>query len=220
MTSGFSVHQVKIGKRNVKFQVWVPPQIQPPYPTVLFLHGYGETGTDGKKMVTIGLAKALREQPEKWPFLVVFPQKPTTALWPEHVEILRAICSDVSKNYQVDESRLYLTGLSQGGHGTLNLVDQLPWTFAAAAAICGWCDPHAARMKFSDIPLRLYHGMKDDVVAYENSLCLAKELCRVPSVHAELLLYPQDDHNSWDQAYLDSELGGWFLKYSRKESPV
>ena len=49
------------------------------------------------------------------------------------VELLDAII----KNYDVDEDRIYLTGLSMGGSGSWRLAADHPDRFAAVVPICG-----------------------------------------------------------------------------------
>ena len=43
----------------------------------MFLNGSGECGTDGLKQTWQGLGPALLAHPERWPFVVVLPQKPS-----------------------------------------------------------------------------------------------------------------------------------------------
>src|SRR5258707_4041749 len=43
-------------------------------PLILFLHGSGETGSDGEKPAKAGLGLAIRKQEKTFPFIAVFPQ--------------------------------------------------------------------------------------------------------------------------------------------------
>src|SRR5262245_64066119 len=62
--------------REVKYTVFVPHDYSPdrPVPTILFLHGLGQTGTDGQRQARVGLGRAIRDRESTFPFLVVFPQ--------------------------------------------------------------------------------------------------------------------------------------------------
>src|SRR4051794_40537459 len=77
--TGFIDYVFKDKAVESKYVVFVPhdykgDKVGKPLPCILFLHGAGETGEDGRKQVTVGLAKAVKKQEKSFPFLVVFPQ--------------------------------------------------------------------------------------------------------------------------------------------------
>ena len=59
-----------------KYVVFVPHAYQgeKDYPLILFLHGSGETGSDGKKQVTVGIGPVVKKKAKEFPAIVVFPQ--------------------------------------------------------------------------------------------------------------------------------------------------
>ena len=86
-----------------------------------------------------------RWRPQDWPFLIVCPQKPEfDRLWPSFAGNLQACSTRWTRSSIQTPPRRSLTGLSQGGNGTLVLAKALPWRFAALAAVCGWADPRLA----------------------------------------------------------------------------
>lgn len=110
------VSKVYKGKEGEsKYVVFVPHDYKgdKDYPLILFLHGAGERGTDGKKQAMVGLGKAIKDKKEKFPFIVVFPQAQKTwqAGSPDGKRAL-GILDEVQKDYKVDPKRIYLTGLS------------------------------------------------------------------------------------------------------------
>ena len=44
------------------------------YPTILFLHGAGQTGSNGELQAQGGLGEAIRKRQSNFPFIAVFPQ--------------------------------------------------------------------------------------------------------------------------------------------------
>src|SRR5882724_7649920 len=71
------IHKGKDG--DVKYIVFVPKDYginddQKLYPVILFLHGAGESGADGKKQAAVGLGKAIRDKKQDFPFIAIFPQ--------------------------------------------------------------------------------------------------------------------------------------------------
>lgn len=210
MPTGFLEDRVE----GMDFVVYVPRDIKPPYPAILFLHGMGESGTDGLKQVIQGIGSSIQWDRARWPFLVVLPQKPRAdQLWPAYQSQLNDILHKVESGYDIDDHRRYMTGLSQGGHGTFNLAGSLAWTFAAAAPICGWCDSDEALDKLKGIPLWAFHGDADPAVPVAKSIDAVEKL-KAMGADAKLTVYEGVAHNSWDKAYRESGLPEWFRGHS------
>ncbi|MCB0826968.1 MAG: dienelactone hydrolase family protein [Armatimonadetes bacterium] len=181
-------------------------------PTILFLHGRGESGADGLRQTLIGLSHAIRNRRTDWPFLVIAPQKPEfDKLWPAHRDDLDKIIQLVEKEFPTDPHRRYITGLSQGGNGTFELADKLSWHFAAMAPVCGWSDRKDLHEAYQSIPCWAFHGDADQAVPIQKSIDAIKQ---IDSPLAKLTTYPGVGHNSWDNAYQNEKLGEWFLSHT------
>jgi poly(3-hydroxybutyrate) depolymerase len=110
------------------------------WPTVLFLHGSGERGTEGLDETQIGLPAAIRVHPERWPFVVVMPQVPFGRHhWtdPEMMQTALAALHAEQHEFNGDPDRTYLTGLSLGGYGVWEIARDHPHIFAAIAPVSG-----------------------------------------------------------------------------------
>ena len=128
--------------RRASYRVRVPDG-PGPHPALLFLHGHGESGTDNEAQLRVGLPPVAHRY-ERW--LIVAPQKPTFPdLWPVYGDDLARILNEVAAEHDLGERRA-ITGLSRGGHGALRLARELPWTFGAVAAVCGWGDAADANL--------------------------------------------------------------------------
>ena len=92
------------------------------HPLLLFLHGAGERGSDLKRLAATGLPKHIEDGLDI-PFVTVCPQCPENDWWDPIA--LKAVFENVVTTYNVDESRLYLSGLSMGGSGTWQLANIL-----------------------------------------------------------------------------------------------
>jgi predicted peptidase len=103
------------------------------WPLMLFLHGAGERGSDLNLVKQHGPPKLI-EQGKDLPFIVVSPQCPTGLWWPELLDTLNALLDEIESKYDVDPSRVYLTGLSMGGFGSWSLACDQPERFAAGAS--------------------------------------------------------------------------------------
>lgn len=184
-----------------------------PSPAILFLHGRGEEGTDGEVQAEVGLGPAIRRAPERWPCVVVFPQKPRDATgWHAHEELALATLEATRGEWSIDPSRIYLTGVSLGGFGSWMLAPRHRDLFAAIAPVCGGGDP-ADAPALADLPIWAFHGDADPVVPLRHSECMVTAV-RDAGGDPWLTVYADVGHNSWDRAYAEEQLPEWLLGQS------
>jgi predicted peptidase len=203
---------------EAKYVIFVPADYKgdKPYPVILFLHGAGETGTDGTKQTKTGIGPAIRKQEKTFPCIVVFPQSQKRSWRADSEDGKRAlaILEEVKKDYKVDDKRIYLTGLSMGGFGTWSMAAAHPDKWAAIVPICGSGSPATAE-KIKDIPCWCFHGDADTAVKVEGSRNMIKAL-EAAGAKPKYSEYPGVGHNSWDKAYGTKELWEWLLMQQKK----
>jgi predicted peptidase len=224
---------------TINYRVLFPQNFDPAkkYPVVFFLHGSGERGNDNAAQLTHGASLFLQPQVRNnFPAIVIFPQcakeqywanctsstdsagnrhfvfikggKPTKAM---HA-LLGMIDNFLDKPY-ADKNQLYIGGLSMGGMGTYEVLRRKPKMFAAAFAICGG-DNLANVNKYRKVPLWIFHGGKDNVVAPHHSKEIADQL-RIFGKEVRYNLYPEAGHNSWDNAFAEPELLPWLFSHKK-----
>jgi len=186
-------------------------------PTILFLHGRGESGEDPKAVLREGLPAYVAQQPD-FPFIVIAPQCPWGTWWPELADSVGKLLDECAACYPMDPQRLYLTGLSMGGFGAWYLASIWPDRFAAVAPICGggyWFHGFPQRVcALKETPVWAFHGAKDDVVPVAASEEMVRAL-RECGGEVQLTVYPEAGHDSWTMTYNNPELYRWFLQYVR-----
>jgi predicted peptidase len=200
---------------DVKYLVYLPDSYHDtsePWPLLLFLHGAGERGDDVERVGIHGPLKHVR-QGESFPFIIVAPQVPEFERWTVHR--LDAVMDEIRERYRVDESRMYLTGLSMGGYGSWDYAMARPELFAAVAPICGGGQAHYACV-LKDIPVWAFHGAQDNVVPVERTreMITALELCEADVRYTE---YPDAGHDSWTETYANPEFYEWLLAKTKGE---
>jgi predicted peptidase len=200
-----------------RFAIWIPAAYDPktPSPCVVFLHGSGECGTDGLRQTAVGLPPAAKADPQQWPCVIVMPQKPVQAAeWEEYEPLVLACLEQAKRELNIDAKRVSLTGLSQGGHGTWMIGARHPELFAALAPVCGYGHPNTVASRLKGKPIWAFHGEKDDVVPVEETKRMIGAL-RGNQPEPKMTLYPDANHNSWDQAYREAGLGSWLLAQTK-----
>ncbi len=181
------------------------------WPLLLFLHGSGERGTDLDSVAAWGPPRMIADG-HTFPFIVVSPQCPPDQWWSE--DVLVAMLDDLVERYQVDEDRIYVTGLSMGGYGTWNLAAAVPDRLAAIVPICGGGSPDLAS-RIKDIPTWAFHGAKDEAVLLSESTKMVNALYSVGS-NVHFTVYPEAGHvDAWKKAYADPALWEWLEKQRR-----
>jgi predicted peptidase len=179
------------------------------WPLMLFLHGAGESGTDMAKVKTHGPPKIVETKPD-FPFILVSPQSAGRG-W--NNDTLNALLDDVIRNYRVDKSRVYLTGLSMGGFGTWSLAAAHPEKFAAIVPICGGGNTADAK-KLATLPIWVFHGAKDPTVPVQRSREMV-EAIKAAGGNIKYTEYPEAKHDSWTETYDNPELYTWLLSQKR-----
>ena len=83
--TGFLNRTIELHGIAYRFQVYLPEEWRrddhKQWPIILFLHGRGERGAEGMWQTQIGLPEAVRDHPERWPFIIVMPQCPQARYW-------------------------------------------------------------------------------------------------------------------------------------------
>ncbi|HJQ36507.1 MAG TPA: prolyl oligopeptidase family serine peptidase [Thermoanaerobaculia bacterium] len=218
----FRERTIDVEGRPSSYRLYVPPDLEPPLPLILFLHGRGESGDDGLKPTTVGIGPAIERDPERFPALVVFPQASLTYGW-RGWNLLAAVAAldDVEQTFDVDLDRVYVTGLSMGGFGTWAIAALHSKRFAAVVPICGGFDGTATQMRrheaaalLAGVPQWAFHGDADDVVTVEHSRKMVEAL-RAAGSNIRYTEYEGVKHNSWDRAYAEPELLPWTLAQRR-----
>lgn len=235
--TGFLDRTLNVAGQEYRYQVYVPADYtaQRSWPIILFLHGAGECGKDGLRPTEVGIGSAVRRNAQDFPTLVVFPQarRVEACSWRGEMAAVavRALDRTIAE-FRGDPRRLYLTGLSMGGSGTLRVAAEYPGRFAALAPVCPdfggeLSRPHPAGGRPADpylalaraigpIPVWIFQGRLDKHPPAEETRKLADALGRY-STEVRYTEYPGVGHDVWDPAYAEPELIPWLLARQRRD---
>ena len=85
----------------------------------------------------------------------------------EDVDFVRSILSDLRSRYNVDNSRIYAAGLSNGGGMALSLACQAPDVFSAVASVAGaYYNPVISGCSAGNVNTLIVHGTSDNHMKY------------------------------------------------------
>jgi predicted esterase len=230
--TGFLNRKIELRGAVYRFQVYLPEDWRRDdhklWPIVLALHGRGERGSEGMWQTQIGLPQAVRDHPDRWPFVIVMPQCPQPDYWtdPPMMALALAALDQESQEFHGDPERTYLTGLSLGGYGAWELALREPHRWAAifiAASGVFWSYaperwqqadslPEDYARAIGHTPVWLFHGMEDNVVPERESE-LMYEAIKAEGGHVRLWLYQGIHHDCWTRAYDEPDLPRWLLSH-------
>ncbi|MEL7532133.1 MAG: hypothetical protein AAFN10_12525 [Bacteroidota bacterium] len=214
------------------------------FPVIMFFHGGSSVG--GAKVDVVyerNLAKYLKEtsgletelkQLRLNTFVYIIPHISQgqfyhgTAAYPQ-------IIAEVAAQFNIDVDRVYLTGLSRGGHGTWGVASRIPENFAAIAPLCGGQHGVESYQGFKNLPIWTAHNLADRSVLHaETKGAVAKiELINEAPFHHSSKVkeadyqnqrylftsgsHPVNNHNAWSEVYTSVAFYKWLLRFERTQ---
>ena len=228
-------------KDTLPYRILFPRSFNPlkRYPVIFVLHGAGERGSDNEAQLKYGPELFLKDTiRQRYAAIVVYPQCPANSYWANvkfegdsvtkktkfvfqydvpptrAMQLLMSFVDDFLDKPFVNKHKVYVGGLSMGGMGTFEIIGRKPGTFAAAFAICGGDNTLNAKKYAKKVPLWVFHGRKDSVVPYEHSESIVAAI-KDAGGDPKYTLYPNDDHNSWTDAFAEPMLMAWLFSHSK-----
>ena len=196
------------------YNIYVPhgySEDGPEYPLLLFLHGWGGQGDSSIDPGALdqitghgppGMIRSGLWNPT-FPFLVVTPQAHPGEFW--HPEELHGFIDYLLDTYQINQRRIYLTGLSMGGGGCWYYVGEIDDNRAAAIVPIAASGLPSLVENLKKVPIWAFHGADDSTVpAYEGygSVPMVEMINAAgPVIKAKITVYPETGHNSWTKTY-------------------
>lgn len=212
----FKAYRSELDGRLQPYGLYLPTDFDPQqsYPLVVMLHGYGGNPEEAMQAV-FGRGGAYQDQG----FIVATPYNRDNIGYANQLgeEDVWRVIQDVQQTCRIDDNRLYLTGHSMGGGGTLHLGMLHADRFAAIAAVSTWSDLRHAENALN-LPIKLCHGAADPLFSIEFPRTLFKRLKEL-GYRVEYEGYLDVGHNAGDQAYRDGRIFSWFSQFVRDPYP-
>ena len=229
----FEAMQYTDGDFSMKYRVHVP-EVTENAPVVMFFHGAGERGSDNSAQITTynGIKTAIENSDRLEDAFIIAPQCPGTAgnsspsvgmkwvnvnSWSdcqystteiaesEPLEAALKLLKTYDGLYDIDNDRIYATGLSMGGYATWDIAVRHPELLAAAAPICGGCDTSKWE-ELTDTAIYAFHGLSDTTVPPTGTLKMYSHLYSYGNM--EFVRYEGAGHGIWNDALSSKGLEG------------
>lgn len=202
------------------------------YPLLISLHGGGQIGngtTDLSLITKEGVPKLVAEgkfppnfvvNGQNFAFVVVAPQFNTYSYSPD----INAVIEFAKKNYRIDASRVYMTGLSMGATEIWNYATNYPKSVAAMSVMSGVptaTSAFASKVASSGVPLWVFHNNEDNIFSVDTVKLLVSRINVLKPAYPPILTVGPGPHDSWtkgtDPNYKENNKNvyEWMLQYKK-----
>jgi len=207
---------------------WTPASNTPPAPTDInskllnndhnLLHG-GSTHLQMRNAANGRLPNDPSLPARSFPGFVLFPQNLngwTTVSVQDAIKIVRL----VAKKYNIDENRIYLQGLSNGGYAVFETLKRAPWLFAAGVAMSAVSDAGITYYKLeptvAEVPFWVFQGGQDTNPTPSKTEAIVRKL-RTAGMVVRYTRYENLGHGTWNTAWKEPDFFKWLLSQNKSK---
>ncbi len=212
----------------LNYRYYMPDDMSESVPLIIALHGAGERGSDNDSQLNNAFVRPFieNENSKFYGAMVIAPQCPEKDYnngWvnlynsgeeadarnlsysvdeteeSDECRAIIALIEDTCLTYNIDRSRIYLIGLSQGAIAIYDLLARHSELFAAAVPIAGFGDPSKADI-YAEIPIYAFHGDSDPIIPYEAGKEVYNAIEAQNKGLFNLIVYENGLHSVWEQA--------------------
>lgn len=191
------------GDADIHGRLYVPANYDPSksYGWVTFYHGVGESvaesepdgiNVDQVKYNIDNLVAAAKSRG----FFLYAPQAPSS--WNNStLDVTTNMVARGTQTWNIDTSRMYVTGLSMGGGGAWDVLSRYDDVYSAAAVICGAADGGLDRDVAAMVgePIWAYHARNDNIVNVSATRSMVNRI-RAADGNKPALAFPLNDNPS------------------------
>jgi len=205
-----------IGDFSRPYRLYIPENYDPDksYPIILFLHGAGGRGDDNIKNANEASVLLPHVRMPEYEAFILAPQLATTdnTWWLSGpMQAAMNTIDDLAGQYNIDLNRQYMTGVSLGGHGTWQGMDEANFgtRFAAGVVVCGWYQP-AKAPNFVTKPMWAFHGALDTTISVQQARNMINAII-LQGGQPLYTEYPDAGHGISGRVYATDAMWEWFF---------
>ena len=202
------------------------------YPLIVSIHGGGQYGNgriDLPLLLNDGIPQLLDEKifppnfsvkGNNYSFIVIAPQLKEFPVAQE----IKDVIDYAKKNYRIDSSRIYLSGLSNGGAASCLVAATYADQVAAVVPVSGEFnyDPVCNSLAKNKVAIWDFHNSNDPVIAVSSATSfIASVNSFSPVIIPKLTIFQSNTHDAWTKAinpkYKEDNMNiyEWMLQYTK-----
>lgn len=155
-----------------------------------------------------------------FPGFVLFPQNLNGWDANSAQDVIRLVRL-LTKKYNIDQNRIYIHGLSNGGYGVYEMIKRAPWMFACALPMSAVNDANINYPTYtsvledvSHIPLWIFQGGKDTNPTVSKTRSYVKKF-QDAGMKVRYSEYANLGHGVWNDAYNEPDFFSWILSNNK-----
>lgn len=212
-------------RRVINYRLFVP-DVKPGrnYPLIVWLHGYGEHGTDNAnqlKYLDALIFKPPREK-DQYPFFLLAVQcPPDMGAWlgsrrqgRDMLEVTKELIDELAATRPIDVDRVCVAGVSAGGYACWSFMLRYPTIFAAGAPLASHGRSGSDIAKIAHIPIWTFHSRDDRRSSVKGA---RQTVALLTGAGGDVFLTEIDSskHDCWTAAFNEYGLLDWLLAQKR-----
>jgi predicted peptidase len=207
------------GKSDYNFWLYLPKDsiLKSKPPILIFLHGRSLSGSDLNMVRRYGVIHEI-DKGRTFPAIVIAPQVASGKSW--EPKKIKKVLEYVQSQYPTDTNRVYVTGMSLGGYGTLHFAGAYPELVTAAVALCGGGNVKDA-YNLSQVPIWIQHGDKDEAVPISESYKIVNAIREFEGGdNLKFSVIKGANHGALEKFFRTNEIYDWMFQYSKAVDAV
>lgn len=195
------------------------------YPLAIFLHGGGSHGMDNTKSMCGFYVDNLKKYAPEDCYVLVPQVGDEECGWDVNMIETLEKCLDefVFPEHKVNKERVYLSGSSMGGIGSIQALVHSPNRYAALMFDAG-AIPYKEGLEeeieinyneIKNVPMFISHGRNDKSMLIDNIIRFTDELKIAGAMDVALQIYEDRGHETTDLFYTDKAHWDWMFKQTR-----
>ena len=204
---------------GMRYFLYVPKDanIHEKLPLIISLHGSNEIGNNLSLITTAGLPRYMNKgtiDSFNIRAVIIAPQS-TTFGWEGEFTRLIELIGSIKQEYNINDKKVILHGISMGGLGGCKLINMYPDMFSAFVAIAA-ANETVDISNSLNIPIRVYTG-KQDTKWHERTKKYAEKVKNAGG-NVELIIFNNQGHGigSYVYEYEGTDIIEWSLRQERR----
>lgn len=205
---------------QLNYLLYTPNNATADMPLIVYLHGGSGKGNDLNLLTTTNsLPKYVKDNTlGNIPAYIIMPQLPSNKKgWTDIGLSIKELIEYISETYEIDSSRISLTGHSMGGTGAWELAVAYPEIFSCIAPMSGSIIiSHTTINALSNMPIWAFVGSKDTIVSPKSSIQFIQKLSMY-NANAKITVFDNGTHFDIPElAYLEHDIVTWLIGQTKE----